>query len=189
MSDEKPPELGLYILRRNQRHGAGTELWVTVVKKSENGKSIRNMSESDVAYGRDKMFKGRTYANLEMRGHVFDASEPYRMIGHEPCYYDIYAVERAAAVRMAKTLVDWDKARTTWTEENGYQMSEAQMFALFAKFVGAKFVVHQDASSPHRVMSDYDNCDWGFNSIAGGVTLYSRLVEEDIRAAVKRKAA
>lgn len=188
---EATPELGLYVLQKTARYGGGMETWISVVNKAkEDGREyVTNFSDSDAAWHWAKQYKNRTYANFEIRGWYTAPKDgkPAYTLGFTPSYFDIYSIESAQCTRMAKTFADWAKAVERWRQENGSRMHEVQTFALLAKFVGAKFIVFQDARAKF-MPSSYRDMQWKFYLLPAGINKFASVVEEELRDAESKAA-
>jgi hypothetical protein len=71
---------------------------VSVVRQSDDGKSIRYLASSHHSNSKYDGFRGahvgRRYTDLGMEGHIFDfRDDGRRLIGYEPRYRDVYAVD------------------------------------------------------------------------------------------------
>jgi len=192
MSSNKPYEFGLYVSRHHDKYGSNSNVRVDVVRRSDDGDSIRNVSDSDFGAfePRSDAARGKTFANLGMFGHVYvsgDGTEK-RLIAFEPEFREVFCINGYNAQQIARTMKAWERAYQKLRDSH-MPVTPETVFATFANFVGAKFVVVQDfvAASPNRVapMPSYDAIKWAFNSVGAGVNEYAAIVKRAEDAAVK----
>lgn len=181
--DRKPYELGLYISRHRNVCGE-VRVSVTVVRKSDDGQSIRNVSSSSLDW-RERAPNKRVlpfeFDHLTMEGHVYVSGvegQGNELIGYDPRYRDVYAVELVDAQRMLKTLAALDRAIYRWKEDNGYRMTPGAMLAILAKFVGASFMVYRDTLASRVGGFSYDAVGWDFLSVKRGIETYQMVVDQ-----------
>ena len=175
---EKAYEFGLYISKHYPSHDRhNPRITVSIVRKDDDGDWPCNVNDTRTArWDRrcPKRLHGLNLQDLGMGGQCYTSHDEGNVwIAYEPRYRNVTQVELRDAESMFKTLKAFERALEKWRKVNGYSISPAQMLAIFAKFVGAKFVVYRDeTSNTSRGWSYRDNCPWNFMPISLGIDKY-----------------
>lgn len=184
MTDKKPYEFGLYVCRHYPSYSHRRNeirISVQVVMKDDDGDWPVNVNDTRTAEWDKrcpKRLRGMNLDGLGMLGHVFVSRDRgNELIGYEPDYRNVYSIDLRKVSAMHKTLKALERAKETWRKANGYGISPAQMMAIFARFVGAKWVVFTDnVDHPQRGTFYKDNCPWNFMPVALGIDKYAEEV-------------
>lgn len=119
---------------------------------------------------------------LMMRGHIYMLRDGgARLIGYEPEYRDVYAVNQRKAALMSKTLLKVERAclKANATEPG-------DVFMALAKAIGASFAIHRVGD---RVASMMSEDRWRFMSLTEGRNYYRSLIEKMCHEANARHGA
>lgn len=180
--DRKPYEIGLYISRhRNTYDNGAIVITVSVVRKSDDGESIRNVFSGNWDWGQRAPVRVRKFefANLGMGGQVYHSNTGAKeLIAFEPRYRDVFSVELPEAERMLKTLKALNRAIDRRRKADDVPMSPAGMLSVFARFVGAKFIVYRDDAAHGIGGRSYDAVEWNFSSVRDGIATYADEVSK-----------
>jgi hypothetical protein len=184
-------EFGLYI-KLTRDYGNDVRLVVSVVRKSDDGKSIRGVLDSCTTkyeprcpvsqrgrYLEDLGFAGFPYVERVGEGDVRDRNI---LIGYEIAYRDSHRVELSDAERMVSTLRRLERARQKWRAAHDNAPIEPwDQLEILAKFVGAKFITFKDVTGGN-VRGTYSENTWSFLGIPLGVELYKEKLGELLAA-------
>jgi len=183
MSAEKPYELGLYISRERDCINQ-VKVKVRIVRKSDDGEHVCGLvSATYDGHRLGKRHARRRYEDLVMAGQVYVAGDngPKEWIAYEPRYETLHYIELRDAKAVYKTLSEFERAKGLWYREHGL-ITPVNMFAILARFVGAKFVVYQDNTV--RRHGGYSSWEWRFLSLASGIHQYqceiARVLNEHV---------
>lgn len=169
---DKPDIFGLCIVRRWRSYERVAELQVDVVRCDEHGKpSVNGICGTQFGlYHSDP----KCLECLMMGGQVFETSDGTKeWIAFEPVYIRPYQVNSSTAARMGKTLAALGHMKSRFRKRNDRQeIKPTEMFAMFAKFVNAKYVAWQD-----QTVSGLERKDWQYVPVDEGCEIYKREIE------------
>lgn len=116
-----------------------------------------------------------SHDGLGLYGHVYDD----RLIGTEPTYQDVFAIDANKARKMAKTLDLIDRQNT---KDGSRTAPEA--FMTLARALKLKFVVQRKGGGMAR--SSYCDNQWRWMSIPDGKFAYEQLIREAVDATARK---
>jgi hypothetical protein len=187
---EKPYEFGLYVSRHRESFDRNSiRVTVSVVMRSDEGDwpcGVNDTRTSSWDKRCPKRLRGLNLQDLGMAGHVYESRDNgNEWIGYDPDYRQVYSIDLRKAESHLKTLKALERAKERWRKVHGYGIPPADMLAIFAKFVGAKFVVFRDdVANPSKAWSFKDNGPWTFLGVDLGVEKYGQWIEEQCKAHV-----
>jgi len=184
MTAEKPYELGLYISRERDCINA-MKVRVSIVRRSDDGEHVCNITPNYDSHRLGKRHVRRQYDGFVMAGQPYERSDGSKeWIAYTPRYEQLSYVELREAKRIHKTLAEFELAKDRWYREHG-EIAPVNMFAILARFCGARFVVYQDNTV--RRHGGYGNWDWRFLSLTSGIHQYQQEINRVLAEHVSEK--
>lgn len=157
------------LLRRSNLYGS-EYLVAELVRREGDHHAPRNCSDGSFSEGeRPKHFSRYQLGNLQMQGFI-STSTPIELIGFEPAYYDVHAIRKRDAHRMAHTL---QAINNQITKDSAYNAVDC--FTSLCKALRLSFVVERKGADRG---SSYDNNQWNWMTVGEGRNRYRQLVAE-----------
>lgn len=182
---EETKEFGLAIWRQTARYGSNQEVIVHVMQRDQQRSDCPKGTHWE-AWKDEPLFE-----DLEMKAWVSTDEhrsdrDPYVYLTH-PEYRDVHSVGAGRAKAMASLLLKFEKARRA-ADASDY----GDVFAVFAKVVGAKFVCVPKGGGdrPHQLSnraSSWSDTTWIWWTPSEGRNIFRGLIQNALDSEKERR--